>query len=160
MTSKTAPPDHPGVIAPPPLIFAIPLLAGLAVHYTVGAMDMGLPALVRWPLGLVAIFAGAALVGLAIERFGRAKTNPEPWKPATALVTEGIYARTRNPMYLGMAITYAGLAILWDCWFTLALLLLALLVIHFGVILREERYLERKFGGEYVMLKKRTRRWI
>ena len=80
----------------------------------------------------------------AIERFGRAKTNPEPWKPATALVTEGIYARTRNPMYLGMAIAYAGLAILWDCWFTLALLLLALLVIPAIYALWKSRGLNSK----------------
>lgn len=162
-TSDDAPdhaPDHANVIAPPPLIFAVPLIAGLAVHYLVGGMDMGLPALVRWPVGLFAILAGAVMVGLAVEHFTRAQTNPEPWKPTTAIVSDGIYAYTRNPMYLGMALAYAGIAVLWDCWFTLALLLLALVIIHFGVIKREERYLERKFGGEYVVLKKRTRRWV
>jgi protein-S-isoprenylcysteine O-methyltransferase Ste14 len=153
-------PDNPGVIAPPPLIYALPLIAGVIVHYAVGGMDMGLPGVVRWPLGLLLILGGLLVIGLAIERFTRAKTNPEPWKPTTAIVAEGIYSLTRNPMYLGMAAAYAGIAILWDCWFTLALLVPALIVIDRGVIVREERYLERKFGGEYVVLKRRTRRWI
>ena len=152
--------DNPGVIAPPPLIYAVPLVIGLIVHFTVGGMDMGLPPLLRWPFGLLAIFGGLLVIGLAIERFGRARTNPEPWKPATAVVTDGIYRFSRNPMYLGMALAYAGIAVVFDCGFTLALLLLAILVIDRGVIAREERYMEAKFGGRYALWKRDTRRWI
>ncbi|MCQ0990479.1 methyltransferase family protein [Jiella marina] len=161
-TSPTEPEgrDTPGVLAPPPLIFAVPLLLGLLFHAFVGGLDFGWPAALRWPVGVVAILLGGGIVGAALFGFRRAKTNPEPWKPSTALVAEGIYRLSRNPMYLGMALVYGGIAILFDCALTLALLVAALIAIHYGVILREERYLEAKFGEDYRALKRQTRRWL
>jgi protein-S-isoprenylcysteine O-methyltransferase Ste14 len=86
-------------------------------------------------------------------------TAVEPWKPTTAIVTTGPYRITRNPAYVGMALAYAGIAVMSDALWVLAPLPLVLLVIDRGVIAREERYLERKFGQEYLDYKDRVRRW-
>ncbi|MBB5280839.1 methyltransferase family protein [Pacificimonas flava] len=159
-TGSAADRDNPGVIAPPPLLFAAPLAVGLVLQSVVLDGGMGLPGLFRWPIGSLAILAGLAIIGLAVERFARAGTNPEPWKPATTVVADGIYRLSRNPMYLGMALAYAGIAVLADSALTLALLLPALLIVDFGVIRREEAYLERKFGARYRNFTAQTRRWL
>ncbi|MEE4350533.1 MAG: isoprenylcysteine carboxylmethyltransferase family protein [Pacificimonas sp.] len=153
-------PDHPGVLAPPPLIFGVPLVAGLLFHIFVGGDSLGLPGLLRWPVGFVFIMGGLAIIGLAIERFLRAQTNPEPWKPATTVVADGIFARTRNPMYLGMAIAYLGAAFAAGSALALVLLVPTLILMDRGVIAREERYMERKFGEDYVRYKRSVRRWL
>ena len=112
------------------------------------------------PLGGVALVAGIALQTSFIVAFGRKGTSVEPWKPTTAIVTTGPYRFTRNPAYLGMALISVGIALLADAPWALVPLPLVLVVIDRGVIAREERYLERKFGREYLDYKARARRWI
>ena len=90
----------------------------------------------------------------------RAKTNVEPWKPTTAILDTGIYGISRNPIYIAMALVYAGIAFLFNSFWFLPPLILVLLIIHFGVILREEKYLADKFGDEYLNYKNRVRRWL
>ncbi len=84
----------------------------------------------------------------------------DPWRASSALVTSGPYRFTRNPMYLGMASLYAGIALAFGLLWSLALLLAVLVVIDRGVIAREERYLERRFGDEYRIYKQQVRRWL
>ena len=103
--------------------------------------------------------AGALFVG-AFGRFRRAGTAVEPWRPSTALVTGGVYRFTRNPIYLGMALLYFGLALAVDSAVTLALLLPLLALVQVGVVSREERYLEAKFGDDYRRYRAAVRRWI
>jgi protein-S-isoprenylcysteine O-methyltransferase Ste14 len=76
-------------------------------------------------------------------------TNPEPWKPTLALVTTGVFRYLRNPMYVGMTFMVIGLAIALASDWMLVALIPAAMIVHYGVILREERYLERKFGEPY-----------
>lgn len=149
-----------GVIAPPPLIFVSILAVGLAIDFLVYRMPTGLLLL---PRGL----AGAVLAGLSILivlaawlRFRRAGTPVEPWRTSTALVTDGIYGWTRNPMYLAMALLYIAIALAVDSLVTMLLLIPLLVLLHYGVIRREERYLERKFGESYRIYRQRVRRWI
>ena len=66
----------------------------------------------------------------------------------------------RNPAYLGMALTYLGIAAMSSAVWVLLPLPVVLAVIDRGVIAREERYLERKFGEEYLGYKRRVRRWV
>ena len=150
--------DTAGVVAPPPLIY----LAGLGLGFLLEALlpSAEIPGALRWPLGVLLVIAGAALALSFIRAFARQRTAVEPWKPTTALVTTGPYRVTRNPGYLGMALTYAGIAVLASALWPFATLLPTLLVIDRGVIAREERYLERKFGAEYTDYKGRVRRWI
>jgi len=104
--------------------------------------------------------AGLALLASFNTSFQRRGTAVEPWKPTTAIVTTGPYRITRNPAYLGMALLYIGIALLADSLWALAPLPVVLVLIDRGVIAREERYLERKFGAEYVDYRSRVRRWV
>ena len=149
--------DAPGVIALPPLIY----LAGLAVGFGLEALlpSADVPALVRW-LGIVPIVTGVLLQGTFIGAFRRAGTNVDPYKPTTAIVTGGPYRITRNPGYLGFALVYTGIALLASALWPLLTLVPVLIVVDRGVIAREERYLEAKFGQEYLDYKGRVRRWL
>jgi len=85
-----------------------------------------------------------------MRAFRAAGTNVEPWKASTALVAGGLYAYVRNPIYVGMVLILAGLAFLFASDWTLVLTVVAFVpAIHFGVVLREERYLTAKFGEAY-----------
>lgn len=152
--------DHPGVIAPPPLIFAAFLAAGLALDFFVVRVPTGVPALPRYVVAALIAAAALTLGFNALFGFRRAGTSPEPWRPTTAIVTRGAYRITRNPMYAGMAMLYLAAAIACDSVVVLVLGLPLLLVIRYGVIAREERYLEAKFGEDYRRYKESVRRWL
>jgi protein-S-isoprenylcysteine O-methyltransferase Ste14 len=150
--------DTAGVLAPPPLIFVAGLVVGFALEALLPGVDM--PALVEWGLGGLLVVAGLGLLLSFNTSFSRKGTAVEPWKPTTAIVTTGPYRVTRNPAYLGMAVTYIGIAVMSSAPWVLVPLPVVLAVIDRGVIAREERYLERKFGEEYVGYKRTVRRWI
>ena len=150
--------DSAGVRVPPPLIY----LAGLAVGFGLETLLPGtsVPGVVQWVLGGVFVATGLALAASFNTAFARMGTAVEPWKPTTAIVTTGPYRFTRNPAYLAMALIYVGIALLADALWVLVPLPFVLSVIDRGVIAREERYLQRKFGREYLDYKATTRRWI
>ncbi len=146
-----------GVIAPPPVVF----LGVLGLGFVLESLLPGaaLPAWAQW-VGAVVIVAGVALLVSFELAFKRAGTDANPYRPSTALATEGPYRFSRNPGYLGMAITYIGIALAAEAPWALVMLVPATLVIQYGVIAREEHYLERLFGEEYLSYKRTTRRWI
>jgi protein-S-isoprenylcysteine O-methyltransferase Ste14 len=150
--------DVAGVIAPPPLVFLGGLLLGLALERFVWATSFGAAPLILPAAACTAL--GVFLIAAALTRFRKAGTPARPWEPSTALVETGIYRFTRNPMYLGMSFIYAALALAADSPLTLALLIPTVLVIQFGVIAREEAYMERTFGDAYRAYKTRVRRWM
>ena len=151
-------PDNPGVIAPPPLIYAGALAIGLLANrlYPVSFLPRGLTRMLGWPL----IVGGLVIGSLGIREMKRAGTNVDPREPTTAIVTEGPYRFTRNPLYLCLTLVYAGISALANALWAILLLPAVLAVMRRGVIEREERYLERKFGDEYLNYKTRVRRWI
>ena len=152
--------DNAGVIAPPPLLYGAALAAGLALDFLVLRMPTGLPAALRFGLAAACVLAALVLIGGALTGFRRAGTPAEPWHPSTAIVTDGVYGYTRNPMYVAMALFYGAIALAADSLITLLVLFPLLIVVHYGVVLREERYLERKFGDPYRRYKLAVRRWI
>ena len=168
----TANRDIPGVIAPPPLIYIGFLLAGWVVFRfanpaVVGSdvaswlsLGFGLETQTRRIVSLPLIIGGLLLDGAAAGYFRRLGTPHEPWKPTTALGTDGLYRFSRNPIYLGFAITYVGLAIAMDSVLVLLLLIPCLIVVDRFVIQREERYLSAKFGADYDAYRARVRRWL
>jgi protein-S-isoprenylcysteine O-methyltransferase Ste14 len=109
--------------------------------------------------GGILIAAGIILASLAIRNLRQAATNVEPWKPTLALVTEGIYGLMRNPMYTAMMVFIAGIAIALGSDWMLVLVVPAALILHFGVVKREERYLEAKFGDSYREYTRRVPRY-
>jgi protein-S-isoprenylcysteine O-methyltransferase Ste14 len=143
--------DNAGVIAPPPLIALATVALGLLIDWLFPVPV--LQVLLDWPtrlvIGGVLVAAGLALGIAGFSFFRRAGTNANPWLPAVHLATGGIYQWVRNPMYVGFALLVAGIGIALDSVWTLVLMIPAALVIHYGVVLREERYLEAKFGDAY-----------
>jgi protein-S-isoprenylcysteine O-methyltransferase Ste14 len=157
MTNST--PDNPGIITPPPLIYAGGLIVGLLLQN-----KFPLPFL---PKGWRRAVFGSTLMGLAViivrqgvREMQRAQTNVNPRLPATKLVVDGPFGFSRNPLYLSMAIFYTGVAVLANALWPILLLPIVQFVMRVGVIEREEHYLERKFGKQYLSYKARVRRWL
>ena len=153
--------DNAGVIAPPPLIALTAVVLGLVLDWLLPAFVLRV--LLSWPermvIGVVLIAAGAALAIPAMRGFRSAGTHVEPWKPATALVTGGIFGRLRNPMYVGLTLLLTALSILLASDWMLVMTIFFVPVIHFGVVKREERYLEAKFGDAYRQYQARVPRY-
>lgn len=150
--------DTSRVIAPPPLVYLAGLGGGLLFDRLVPGY--GLPGGVLQIVGLGLVPAGVALLAWAVVTMRRARTAVNPYKPSSALVASGPYRFTRNPIYLADAVLYVGLAFALRSAAGLALLPLVLVVIRYGVIAREERYLERAFGDSYRKYKAVVRRWF
>ncbi len=150
--------DTAGVIAPPPVIYLAFLMIGFGADALWPAAV--LPQGPQYAAGAAVIALGVALGFSAFRQFRRHNTSVKPHEPSTALITEGPYRYSRNPIYLALSLLYAGIAIAADSPWTLALLVPLLIVMHYGVILREERYLERKFSDDYRRYKATVRRWL
>jgi protein-S-isoprenylcysteine O-methyltransferase Ste14 len=146
------------VVAPPPLIFLIPLAVGVSLRFLFPVRFLP-PWLAYW-LGGLLVVAWAGISWAALREFRRARTSIMPTVPTTALVVSGPFGFSRNPLYVGMVCLYLGVAVILQAIWALILLPLVLLVMHRGVIQREERYLERKFGQAYVRYRSTVRRWL
>lgn len=151
-------PDNAGVRIPPPFIFFIFLAIGVALNSA--WIEGRLPPLHFTIIGSVLFLAAAFLLLTAARTFSRAGTRVEPWKPTTRIVSDGPYRHTRNPMYLGLAMAYAGIAVAAESPLALLFLIPTLLIIQFYVVKKEEAYLEDKFGKEYLDYKAGVRRWL
>jgi protein-S-isoprenylcysteine O-methyltransferase Ste14 len=151
-------PDTPGVTAHPPLIYAGALSAGLLASYFLPVAF--LPRTVARALGWPLIGSGLILGFLGDRALRNAGTNINPYKPVSTIVVDGPYQFTRNPLYLATTLIYAGIAVRLNALWAALLLPLVLGVVQRSVIKREERYLERKFGEEYIRYKEQVRRWI
>lgn len=150
--------DIAGVIAPPPLIYLAFMILGLVIHLLFPIAF--LPAAMGMIVGAPLVVGGLVLGGTAVILMLRCGTSPDPGEPTKCLVVDGPFRFTRNPIYVSFALIYLGIAAAFNSLAALALLPVALVVIDRGVIAREERYLERKFGEEYVQYTDRGRRWI
>jgi len=153
--------DTAGVIAPPPLLALAVVLLGLALDWLLPAyvLSVLLSLEDRIVIGVLLIAAGLGLAVSALGSFKSAKTHAEPWKPSTALVTEGIFKWLRNPMYVGGTFILAGLSIMLASDWMLVMTIVFVPVIHVGVVKREERYLKAKFGESYRQYKTRVSRY-
>jgi protein-S-isoprenylcysteine O-methyltransferase Ste14 len=153
--------DHAGVFIPPPLIFAIPLAGSALLEHARSWPISSADALARGFAGAALVAAGALVALAGVRAFRHASTTVLPaGRPTTAIVDRGPYRYTRNPMYVGMALAYVGIAILLNTVWALVLFPVALLVVDRFVIQREERYLTAKFGQTYQEYCSRVRRWI
>jgi protein-S-isoprenylcysteine O-methyltransferase Ste14 len=153
--------DAPGMIAPPPLLFAVPIVLGVALQWLIPIRRPGADLVhAATILGSTLMVVAIALILSANRLFRLAGTSVLPTRPSTALVTHGPFRFTRNPMYLGLTVLDSGIALLaWAPWI-LIFLPGAVLAVRYGVIAREERYLARRFGHAYREYTARVRRWI
>jgi protein-S-isoprenylcysteine O-methyltransferase Ste14 len=150
--------DTAGVAVRPPMLYLGTLGAAIV-------LDLLIPARLPQPdaflvLGIALAVAGSLLFSLCADRFRRAGTNVPTWQPATALVIGGPYRYSRNPIYVAQTLIYLGLACGYGSAWPLALLPPVLVVMQHGVIRREERYLEARFGPAYRAYSASVRRWL
>ena len=150
--------DKAGVVAPPPLIYLGTLIFGLLLGRRFPISF--LPRKIVRGFGLPLLGGGVLLLGWFESAMRQADTPASPYKPVERIATEGPFRYTRNPAYLAMTLIYAGIASLANALWAILLLPVALLAIQRGVIEREERYLEGKFGEEYLSYKEQVRRWV
>jgi protein-S-isoprenylcysteine O-methyltransferase Ste14 len=142
--------DTPNVLIFPPLIPLSALVVGVVLNFFA---PLGLLAHVlflgRIVVGAIAFVVGIGMVIGANRIFQRIGTNVRPSQPTLALATKGMFTWTRNPMYVGGSLALLGIGIGFALDWVILLLVVSLPLVHYGIILREERYLERKFGDEY-----------
>lgn len=151
--------DSPGIIAPPPLLYLGAFATGMLINFVFSRriLENGiLPGIA----GLALLAAGAMVARWSFVTMKRMGTSADPRKSSTALATDGPFRRSRNPIYLAMTMLYAGASFILNELWPLVLLIPLLLLMQHGVILREEKYLEGKFGKPYLEYKSRTRRWL
>lgn len=151
--------DTANVIVRPPIAWALAVLVGLTLQWVVSLPFMPASVPAGWIGGIVFVLA-LALFAWAIATMTRAGSNVPTSLPTTTIVETGPYRFTRNPIYLGMFLGLVGLAIAFDNLWLLVMLVPFSLVIRYGVVAREESYLERKFGDAYRQYRARVRRWL
>ena len=155
---SAVPPDRAGVILPPPLIYLFGFIVALALRQ-------------RWPLpifhnavggwlGTVCVAVAVVLAMIGRSTMQRAGTNINPYKPTKTIVASGPFKYSRNPLYVALSLLFLGLTFVTNTWWGLALFVPVAIAIHFGVVLREERYLETKFGDNYRNYRKTVRRYF
>jgi protein-S-isoprenylcysteine O-methyltransferase Ste14 len=151
--------DTPHVLAPPPFIFLGALALGLVLQL-LRPLQLFPDSPAARIIGCCLIVGGLILSGAVVRHFRRAGTPVTPWREPRRLVLSGPYRFSRNPDYVGQALIVGGLGVLLRAAWVLLALVPALLLVRYGVIAREERYLERRFGEEYRRFCGRVRRWL
>jgi protein-S-isoprenylcysteine O-methyltransferase Ste14 len=159
---KKASTDRPNVLLFPPLIPLGVILVSVILGYTLPIWGQR-PHLTSggWlAAGIILGVLGLVLIVSALVFFKKHGTPPQPHKPTRKIVTVGPYRFTRNPMYLGGNLVLLGLSFLFYLPWVWGVFLIGLPINHWGIVLEEEKYLEKKFGKRYRDYKKNVRRWI
>ena len=148
----------PGLKFPPPLLVLVLIGAGYLA-------DSWLPLPITQSIdlrliGLLLVIASLLLALLALFYFLRAKTQVEPWQPTTVILQSGIFAYSRNPIYLAFCIATLGSGLMLNSWWIIGITPVLVYLLQRLVINREESYLEQKFGEDYLSYKRRVRRWL
>jgi len=143
---------------PPPAVFILFILLALGIHDYQAIEVSNMPILIY--MGSFFIPLGFTILLIASIAFKRAKTNIKPWKPSTQIISSGLYAYSRNPIYLAFCVVTIGIGLIVNSlWVTLSFIP-SIVVIFFIAIKKEEIYLENKFGQDYLAYKEKVRRWI
>lgn len=150
--------DSPNVIARPPRIVLAFLAAGIVLDQFMLAPFLYEP--VQYLGGAGLLIGGIALMAAAVRRFRAVGTSVETWRSTEGIVADGPYAGTRNPIYISLLLIYTAIGVIANAPAVVALLPLLFAVLHFGVVLREEDYLECKFGDSYLAYKQAVPRWF
>jgi protein-S-isoprenylcysteine O-methyltransferase Ste14 len=150
--------ERSGVIVFPPFLFGGVLVAGLLLRFLFPTPL--LPGTTALLAGGVLVVIGLPILLLAFRQMIRNKTTIHPAGSTTTIVSDGLYAYTRNPMYLALTLMYTGVCIMANAYWGILLLIPLLIIVQKGIIEREEQYLTGKFGEEYLRYKQRVRRWL
>ncbi len=152
--------DHAGVTVPPVLTIVLPFVAGLLLHFLWTDLrffpEWWIGHAVGWPV----VVAAVLLLAWSVRTMSRAGVDPDPNEPTTAIVATGPYALSRNPIYVSFNVVYVGIAFMVNMVWPIAVLPVGIALVYYGVIARDESYLETIFGDEYRQYKARVRRWL
>ncbi len=152
--------DHAPIIAPPPLLMALCIGVGFVARHFKRLPLFPEDHPLRRPIYIALFTIAVTILAAAIGQFISHKTHPSPYKPTAAVVVVGVYSFTRNPIYVAFLLTVLGFAVAANsAWFLLSAVALFVLL-HFGVVKREEHYLSAKFGSSYDDYRGRVRRWL
>jgi protein-S-isoprenylcysteine O-methyltransferase Ste14 len=158
MTPPSTEAGNAGVVVRPPFLYGGGFIVVLVLRWLwpMPIVGHGSPLWAALALSIL----GVAIVVLAARTLRAAGTNVDPMRPTTAIVTAGPYRCSRNPIYVGLTLLYLGLASAFNTWWTVIVLVPILAIMHLGVVRREERYLEQKFGEPYRQFCSRVRRYL
>ena len=152
--------DNPGVYIPPPLLYVLLFFLSIYLQKMAPLSFRFIDAKLSPILGLIFILLGVIIVLPALVKFFNTKNTLVTIKPANSLQTSGIYSISRNPMYLALLSIYTGIAFFKGNDWTFIFIPLVIFTITYLVIIKEENYLKRAFGNEYLVYMKSVRRWI
>lgn len=150
--------ESAGIHVPPPFVYVAGYLVGLLLERWWPAPS--LPRTASRVAALLCLLLWLITAVGALILFARHRTSPLPMRPSTTLVTGGPYRWSRNPMYLGLVFLYIAVALWFDHAWPLLLLPIVVVIVQTVIIVREERYLEQRFGEEYRVYRRRVRRWL
>ncbi|HEX8991895.1 MAG TPA: isoprenylcysteine carboxylmethyltransferase family protein [Anaerolineales bacterium] len=143
------------------VVFGIPFLVAIVLQFTVPlSLPVGAARLIVVVAGVALILAGIALVVQTRREFARHGENTDPGHPTRQVMTTGVFSISRNPLYLGIVIFLAGVALATNSGWVLVMLVPGIVACHYVLIAPEERYLTGKFGEEYSRYKRSVRRWV
>ncbi len=143
------------------VVFGIPLLISIGLQWFVPlSFPPGILSQALIPTGIALIIVGISFIALARREFARYAQSMEPGRSISKIVQTGVFSISRNPLYLGIALTLSGMALVLNALWILVLLIPALILCHYVLIAPEERYLKDKFGQEYLAYAASVRRWL
>ncbi|MGY8813898.1 MAG: methyltransferase family protein [Gammaproteobacteria bacterium] len=143
---------------PPPLIFILLILLAYEIHYFY-PVNLGVVIGLKYA-GVVIVLFALGLIFYISRIFTKVETNIEPWKPTTTIISTGLFAYSRNPIYVAFCLVPIGMGIFLNSFWVLCSFLPSAFIVNFVVVKKEEAYLEKKFGAEYQQYKNRVRRWL
>lgn len=152
--------DSPGVYIPPPLIYALTFIAAIFIQKSVYIDDALFRLRLTRGIGILFLIAAFFFLASSLAKFFKTRNTVILIKPASSLQTDGVYAISRNPMYVGLLFIYLGITCFIGNWWNIILIPLLIFIMQAYVIKSEEKYLERAFGNEFIEYKKRVRRWL
>lgn len=143
------------------VVFGIPFLASIALQFVVPfSLSQGVVRQALIPVGIALIIAGIGVIVLARREFARYGQPTDPGHPTSKVVKTGVFAISRNPLYLGGSISLLGIALLLNTLWAIVMLLLSIIICRYVLIIPEERYLATKFGNEYKDYVASVNRWL
>lgn len=152
--------DNPGVFIPPPLCYVAVFVAAVFLQRQLPINKGHFAEQVSSYLGFIFVAIGMALIVVSLRQFFITKNTLITIRPALSLQTHGIYSITRNPMYLGLVNLYLAVTCFIGSWWNIILFPFLIIIVQEYIIKREERYLARRFGQDYLNYKKEVSRWI
>ena len=150
--------NGPGVKIPPPLIFILFMLLAY-LNSLFAPIELTFAAPITY-LGLALLLVGVTLLLYLLYQFKTAKTAVEPWQPTSSIIKTGVYAYSRNPIYLAFCTVPVGLGLYFSDVWLISSVLPSCIGVYYVAIKPEEAYLTRKFGDEYLRYQEKVRRWI